>query len=146
MYNILAHAHSGLRWLVLLFLILSIAQAFSRWRSNTWSPADPPRSTLLAFIFTHTQLLLGLVLYFISPKVQFSADTMSNALLRFYTVEHFSLMLLAVILITIGYGKAKRQRGMPAAHKTILIYYGIGLLLILVSIPWPFRGLGAGWF
>lgn len=147
LYNILAHAHSGLRWLVLLFLVLAVAQAFSRWRSNTWSPADPPRSTLLAFIFTHVQLLLGLVLYFISPKVQFTSETMGNALLRFYTVEHLSMMLLAIILITIGYARAKRQRGMAASHRTVFVFYGIGLLLILASIPWPFRtALGGGWF
>jgi len=56
------------------------------------------------------------------------------------------MMILAIILITVGYSTAKRAGTSLAKHKKIAIYYGIGLLLILASIPWPFRGLGAGWF
>ncbi|MEZ4983478.1 MAG: cytochrome B [Saprospiraceae bacterium] len=144
MYNGLLHAHSGLRWLVLLFLVAAIAMAWSAWSKRTPYPSG--KMPLLGLIFTHLQLVIGLVLYFISPKVQFASGVMKDSLLRFYTVEHITLMLLAIVLITIGYSKAKRQAGDAAGHKTIFNYYLIGLVLILVSIPWPFRGLGAGWF
>lgn len=146
MYSMLTHAHSGLRWLVLLFLILAIANAANKMNKPQPSfGANDKRLGLFSLIFTHIQLILGLILYFMSPKVQFSAETMGNSVLRFYTVEHISLMLIAIVFITIGYSKAKRQEG-AKQFKTTFKYYLIGLLLILVSIPWPFRNLGAGWF
>ena len=144
MYNGLLHAHSGLRWLVLLFLLLAIATAWSNWSKKNDYPAG--KMPLLGLIFTHIQLLLGLVLYFMSPKVQFTAGVMKETMLRFYTVEHLVGMLIAVVLITMGYSKAKKAAPAAAGHRKILVFYGIGLLLILLSIPWPFRGLGAGWF
>lgn len=144
MYKMLLHAHSGLRWLVLLFLVLAIAGAWSAWSKKADYPAG--KMPLLGLIFTHVQLLLGFILYFISPKVQFASGVMKDSMLRFYTVEHISLMLIAIVLITMGYSKAKRQTEQARGHKTIYTYYLIGLVLILVSIPWPFRDLGAGWF
>ena len=145
MYNMLTHAHSGLRYLVLFFLVAAIVTSWSSWSKKTAYPAG--KMPLFGFIFTHVQLLIGLVLYFISPKVQFGADMMKDATLRFYGVEHISMMLVAIIVITIGYSKAKRQAPDPKGHKTVFTFYLIGLILILASIPWPFReSLGAGWF
>jgi len=143
MYNILKHAHSGLRWLVLIALIAAIFNAFKN--SNTFTDKDK-KINLVALILTHTQLIIGLVLYFISDMVQFSSGTMSNKILRFYTVEHISLMLIAIALITVGYSKSKRAADDAKKFKSIRVFYLIGLILILISIPWPFRDLGAGWF
>lgn len=140
----LLHAHSGLRWLVLIFLIIAIAGAWSKWSSKSSYPAG--KMPLLAFIFTHIQLLLGLGLYATSPKVQFVEGFMKDSTLRFFAVEHLALMLIAIVVITLGYTKAKKQAPEAQGHKTIFTYYLIGLILILISIPWPFRGLGAAWF
>lgn len=72
---------------------------------------------------------------------------MGNEVLRFYTVEHFVGMILAIAAITIGYVRAKRQAGSAQGYKTVFWFYLIGLVLILVSIPWPFRaGLNGAWF
>ena len=71
---------------------------------------------------------------------------MKVELLRFYGMEHILVMIIAIVLVTIGHGKAKRALDVTKKHKTIILYYSIGLLLILASIPWPFRKLGAGWF
>jgi membrane protein DedA with SNARE-associated domain len=96
---------------------------------------------------THIQLLGGLILYFISPYVKFEGGVMKDAVARFYTVEHISMMLIAVALITIGYSKAKRAANSAAKGKTTFWFYLIGLLVILAAIPWPFRsGLGGGWY
>lgn len=146
MYSMLTHAHSGLRWLVLIFLLLAIVNAGRKMGGSTAYGASDKRLGLFALIFTHIQLILGLILYFISPKVQFGAGTMGDALLRFYTVEHISLMLISIVLITIGYSKAKRQEADSKKFKTTFWYYLIALVLILVAIPWPFRNLGASWF
>lgn len=146
MYNILKHAHSGIRWILLVLLLLAIINAFRKWQAKADYQESDRKLSLYAFIATHVQLLLGLILYFISPYVQFTADTMKNAVTRFYTVEHLSMMLIAIVLITIGYSRAKKKDLATDKFKTTFWFYLIGLVLILVSIPWPFRDLGGGWF
>lgn len=141
MYNILIHAHSGLRWLVLIAIIVALVQTFMR-RGTTGSIMET-KSVLITFILTHVQLLIGLILYFISPKVIFGANTMSNSMLRFYTVEHLVGMLIAITLITLGYTKAKKA---DLPYNKAFNYYIAAFIIILVSIPWHFRELGAGWF
>ncbi|MCB0628701.1 MAG: cytochrome B [Saprospiraceae bacterium] len=146
MYEILKHAHSGLRWIVLILLVVAIVTAWQNTsKKETYEPKEQ-RLALFTLIVSHLQLLLGLVLFFISPMVQFTSETMGNAVMRFFTVEHTTGMALAIALITIGYSRAKRQAPSAKGFKTLATFYALGLLLILISIPWPFRGLGAGWF
>lgn len=145
-YPILVHIHSGLRWLVLLFIIAAIVNAGLKLTRKSSSHCNDCAFNRLALIFMHLQLVLGLVLYFISPKVVFDATSMKDSLLRFFLVEHIGLMIIAVILITIGYVKSDRAVDELKKQKQVLVYFSIALLLVLVSIPWPFRGLGAGWF
>lgn len=146
MQNILIHAHSGLRWIVLILLLVSIFGSFTKRKNTAFSDSDK-KSYMFTMIFTHIQLLLGAILYFISDKVVFNAETMKNAFSRFYAVEHSTMMVLAVILITIGYSRSKKADTVNAKHKAISIFYTIALLLILAAIPWPFReGLGGSWF
>lgn len=137
----LQHAHSGLRWVVLVLLVWTVINAF---RGKT--QAGGANWPLYTMISVHIQLLIGLLLYAQSPYVKFSADTMKDPFLRFYTVEHLAGMLVAIILITLGYRKIKTHIATERANKEVLIYYGIALLLIILSIPWPFRELGGGWF
>ena len=92
-------------------------------------------------IAAHLQAVLGLGLYFMSTKVDFSSTTMSSPVHRFFTMEHTLMMLIAIILITVGYGHAKK-----ANAKKVFTYYLIALIVILIAIPWPFRtALSAGW-
>ncbi|TAE35838.1 MAG: cytochrome B [Runella slithyformis] len=136
--EILVHAHSGLRYVVLGLLLGAIAIAFSK------KDAGTSKIYLFAMVSTHVQLLLGLALYTWSPKVNFSM--MKDAFYRFYNVEHLTGMIIAIVLITIGYSKAKRMNT-AKRHKTVLLFYSLGLLIILASIPWPFRAnLGGSWF
>lgn len=144
MYNMLRHAHSGLRWIVLALLIAAIYSAYQKWVAKDGTEAKQP--FLFNLIAVHIQTVIGLILYFISPKVQHVEGMMANASLRFYGLEHIVIMLLAAVLVTIGYSKAKRQAP-PQRYKTYLIFNAIALLIILVAIPWPFRaGLGGSWF
>lgn len=139
----LKHAHSGLRWVVLVLLILAVVSAYRSWKGG----AAGSRLPLYAMIAVHVQLLLGLWLYFLpSPYVKFTEGFMKDSLLRFYSVEHLALMLLAIFTITAGYSRAKAKLTDAARGRTTFMYYVIALLLILLAIPWPFRGLGAGWF
>ncbi|PWJ57540.1 hypothetical protein CLV98_10610 [Dyadobacter jejuensis] len=138
--NMLIHAHSGLRYVVLGLLIASVFVAYSKWQSNDQGDS---KLYLFAMIAAHTQLLIGLILFSMSPKVDFSM--MGNALYRFFTVEHTIMMLIALVLITMGRVRAKKLTGADK-HRTVLYFYSLGLIMILVAIPWPFRNLGAGWF
>ncbi len=141
--SILNHSHSGLRWLVLLFLVFAIVNAFT---AKSFEKKHK-MINLFALISVHLQLVIGIVQYFLSDKVQFIDGWMKNPLLRFYGMEHLVGMLLAIILITIGYSKAKRKENDVDKFKVIRIYYTIGFLLILLFIPWPFRTiLGGAWF
>ena len=143
MNSILAHTHSGLRWVVLGLLVYAILNALRK--KSTYEKSDRLLN-MFTMVSSHIQLVIGLVLYFTSTKVSFVEGWMKSDLLRFYGMEHILLMIIAIVLVTIGHGKAKRALDVTKKHKTIILYYSIGLLLILASIPWPFRKLGAGWF
>lgn len=147
LYSIIQHLHSGWRWVVLLLLVAAILRATGKRRGGSVYPGKD-KVALYALIATHLQLLGGLLLYlWLSPYVRFEGDIMGTKIVRFYTVEHLVGMLVAIALITVGYSKAKRQAELNRGWKTIGIFYGIGLLVMLLSIPWPFRaGLQGGWF
>jgi membrane protein DedA with SNARE-associated domain len=141
--EILVRAHSGLRWVVLALMIYAI---FNALRKKDFYAKSDRLLNMFAMVSLHIQLVIGLILYFTSAKVSFVEGWMKNQLLRFYGMEHISLMIIAIILVTIGHAKAKRASEPAKKHKTILLFYAIGLILILASIPWPFRKLGADWF
>jgi membrane protein DedA with SNARE-associated domain len=141
--EILVRTHSGLRWVVLALMIYAI---FNALRKKDFYAKSDRLLNMFAMVSLHIQLVIGLILYFTSAKVSFVEGWMKNQLLRFYGMEHISLMIIAIILVTIGHAKAKRASEPAKKHKTILLFYAIGLILILASIPWPFRQLGAGWF
>jgi hypothetical protein len=101
-----------------------------------------PLYTLIVFSL---QFVLGIVLFFTSSLVTFSEGFMKNPSLRFFTVEHWLMMLIAIILIHIGYIRAQKLDYMNA-QKAIFTYYLIALMITILAIPWPFRGFGNGWF
>ena len=141
MYSALLHAHSGIRWIVLITVIAAFVNAFVR-RHEYFNQKDR-KFNLVALISVHVQAIVGLLLYFVSPKVVFN---MSDSVLRFFSVEHLILMLLAIVCITLGHRKTRQVSGDAAKFRVVVRYYGIGLFLMLIGIPWPFReALGSGW-
>ena len=139
----LVSAHSGLRWIALLLLLLAIINAFTA--------KNYEKKHRLVNLFTmitfHTQLVLGIILYFLSDKVQFTEGWMKQAMYRFYGMEHLTGMLLAIIAITIGHSKSKKAADAASKFKAIKLWYVLALILVVAFIPWPFRTeLGAGWF
>lgn len=144
MYTGLVHAHSGLRWIFLLLLLVTIGLAIVKWTGKKPFWEEYKKWALFTFILSHIQLALGLILYFTSPKVIFDSAAMKDSITRFFLVEHIFVMIIAILLITLGYSKAKKQLPENSA-KTISIFYGIALILILWGIPWP-GTYGASWF
>jgi len=138
MYIGIKHLHSFLASVALLLLIVATVYAFYCWITNSKFTKNSKIIVLLGLVSAHVQLLIGLVLYFISPLgiANFSGAMMKNSTARLYGLEHPILMIVAVVLITIGYAKAKRTNDAKTKFKTIEIGYGIGLILILIRIPW----------
>jgi len=143
--EILKHAHSGLRWVALGLLIFALFNALKGKKSGEYIKKDK-MINLFTMISLHTQLLIGLILYFSSDKVQFMKGWMKNPLLRFYGMEHFLMMIIALVIITIGRKKAEKKEDARSKHATIFNWYLIVLIIILVAIPWPFRNIGGGWY
>lgn len=146
MFDILKHAHSGWRWIVLGLLIYAIFNAFTKWQSGKPFGQKDRKINLFTTTATHIQLLLGLILYFMSVRVQFNSETMKDSALRFFTVEHTTMMLIAVILITVGNAMSKKAAEDAAKFKKTFTWFLVALIIILIAIPWPFRGFGNAWF
>jgi membrane protein DedA with SNARE-associated domain len=152
MYNGLLTTHSLLRWVMLILLIMSIFRAYNGWKSlRSFTPGDK-KLTLFTLIFSHIQLLVGFLLYMVSPAVQQALPDMGAAMkdkmLRFWAVEHISMMIISILIITIGYSLSKRANNDADRFRKIFIYFLISLIIILITIPWPFTetGAGRGWF
>ena len=113
MYNILKEAHNGIGMLLLFLLLINII--------------------FILFKFN------GVLLYFLSPLglSNFSGESMGHKISRFYIVEHPIGMIVAAVLITIGYKTVKKTNLSEASkYKRLLIYYGLGFGITAYLIPW----------
>ncbi len=136
MYSTLLGLHSGFRYIVLLFLVMALLLAIiGLFGKKPYTEANR-KMNLFAMIFTHTQLLGGLILYFFSPMVNYSnmAVAMKDAMTRYWTVEHSVLMLFAILLITVGHSRSKKAKDAINKHRAIALYYGLAILVIIVAI------------
>jgi len=148
MYSPLLSFHSILRYVALILLLLAIFNAWKGWMGKKEFSKQDEKIALFTMIAFHLQLLTGLTLYFISPFVMLDdlGSAMKDEHLRFWTVEHTSMMLIAVILVTQGRSLAKKAEEAVTQHKRIAIFFTIALLLILAAIPWPFSSISRPWF
>ena len=134
--------HSLFRWAVLLFGFWTLLNAITGFFGKRTYTAGDNRSNLLFMISCDIQLLIGLILYFTNgwfDRLKDLGNNMKDLANRFFTMEHMSLLIVAWVLVHIGRSAVKRADTDAAKHKKMLIFFGIALLLILVSIPWPFR-------
>lgn len=145
MYNALLGAHSGLRWLLVISLVIALIKATIGWLGNKKYTKIDNVVALALVSFTHIMAILGLVLYFVSPSVTWTKETMGDAFSRFWSMEHGLIMLIVVVLITIGRVKSKKATTDLLKHKKGAIFYIISFVLVLwAGIIKPFL-LGNGW-
>jgi hypothetical protein len=148
LYNILLHLHSIGRWIVLLLLIIAIFNSLVA-SGRPFIKSDNSTGLLLT-IFADLMFLIGAVLWYFGNwgykqiKEGGMESVMKNPSSRFFAVEHLVGMLVAIVLIHIGKAQAKRKISDNAKHRRTFIFYLLALLVILFSIPWPFREIGAG--
>lgn len=143
-YSIFKYLHSGLRFIVIILLLLAIVRALAGWLGNKQYTEGNRKLNLFAMISAHTQLLIGIVLYFLSPFVQFGANTMKDATTRYWTVEHISMMVVALVLITIGHSRSKKLAAPAAKHRAIAIFYILAVVIVVAAIVQsqrPFFGI-----
>jgi hypothetical protein len=134
MYTGLLHTHSLLRYLILIALLVVIIKAVIGLTNKQPFTKLDNKLSLYLFIFTHTQLLVGLILYFVSPFVKFGSETMSDKTTRYWTVEHIFGMLVAVVLITLARSTSKRMTDDAAKHKRMFVFNLIALIVIVTII------------
>ena len=136
MYNTLLGLHSGFRYIVLLLIVLALLLAIIGLFGKKNYTETNRKINLFAMIATHTQLLIGLILYFFSPLVNYGnmGEAMKDTMSRYWTVEHTVMMLFAIILITIGHSRSKKAAQAVNKHRAIALYYGLAILVIVVAI------------
>lgn len=140
MYTGLLHTHSLLRYLVLIFLLVVIVNSFLGFSNKKAFSKMDNMLGLTLFSVTHTQFLVGVLLFFVSPFVQFSGAAMKDPALRYWTTEHSLIMLIAIVMITLARITAKKMSDDTARHKRMLIFNSIALVLILLAIAMSKRG------
>lgn len=143
MYTAVQHLHSYWAYLVLLVVVLATLNAIVKFAGKKPFGPQDFRISLFALITMHLQLVIGLVLYFVSPYFSaFSTEGMSaimnNDTLRLFLIEHPTNMILAIVFITIGYSKHKKKLSSSKKFKTLSIFYSIALILLLLRIPWQY--------
>lgn len=147
LYTIVLTLHSLLRWVIVILTVVAVVRAFRGWLGKQDWTAGDDRLGILFSSGVDLQLLIGLVLYiFLSPttKAAFSdfGSAMSNTVLRYWTVEHILLMIVALALVHVGRATSKRAQAAAKKHRRAAIFFGLATLAILIAIPWPFFSYG----
>lgn len=132
--------HNLLRWLVLIFLGIALLRALPGWLGGrSWRPGDDAAGKRLTMA-VDLQLLLGLLLAAVSPTVRVAIQDMGAAMkdgsLRYWSVEHTAIMLLAVVLVHIGRARSRKPADDAVKHRRAAVFYGLALLAILAAMPW----------
>jgi uncharacterized membrane protein len=134
MYNGLLLTHSYLRYIILILLVIVVLTSlFALINKKPYTNTDD-KVNLFLFICTHIQLLLGLILFFVSPAVKFSGEAMKDPTTRYWLVEHNTAMLLAIVLVTLARTTSKKMSDSQAKHKRIFIFNLIALVIIVLTI------------
>ncbi|MFD2582828.1 cytochrome B [Pedobacter vanadiisoli] len=132
MNDILKSAHSGWRYVVFLLLVIAVIKALSGWFGNKTYTEGDRKLNVFTLISAHIQLLIGLVLYF--SEGWYKLSSAGAPAVRYFKMEHTSMMIIAIILITVGNAKSKKVADAVAKHRTIAVFFGLALILIIVTL------------
>lgn len=140
--EILQFIHSYWAYLVLVVLVLATFNALFKFFGNKEFEARDFRISLFTLITMHIQLLIGIILFFTKDyfstieQVGGMGEVMKNSALRNLIVEHPTTMIIAVVLVTMGYSKHKKKLVSKPKFKMLSIFYTLALVLVLAKIPW----------
>ena len=145
MYKGLLDLHNFGRWVVIILLLLAIIRSISGLAGNKPFTNGDKKTGLFLMISAHIMLLIGLYQWFFGPWGLHNIQNMGmkavmqDNVYRFWAIEHITGMLIAIILITIGRGSAKKKISDIAKHRRSFWFYFIAFVIIIASVPWPFR-------
>jgi phosphoglycerol transferase MdoB-like AlkP superfamily enzyme len=145
MYSSLLFFHSIFRWLVLVSLAYAIFKAYRGYSTGAiFTKADNTVRHWTATI-SHIQLMIGFTLYFISPVIKYFLGNMKQSFHQgdswFFGSVHMILMFVSIMVITFGSAVSKRKTTDTEKFKTMFTWFVVALLIIFISIPWPFSPL-----
>lgn len=132
--DFIKHLHSGWAYLVFVLLVIAIVNALIGFLNKKDFTGKDFKISLFALIFTHVQLVIGLILYLVQGRYD-GLSEMKVSAVRLLALEHPLINIIGIALITIGWSKSKKVEG-TLKFKNILIFYTLGFLLILSRIPW----------
>jgi hypothetical protein len=140
MHSHLLLTHSIVRYFLLISLILVIIRSLMGWMNRSTYTKLDDKLSLGLFMLTHTQLLLGIILFFVSPIVIFSGGAMKDPIARYWLVEHNTGMIIAIVLISIARISIKKMTSDVAKHKRLFVFNAAALVIILAMIAQSHRG------
>jgi hypothetical protein len=141
----LVHLHNILRWVILILLVISIFKSYTGWKSGRAFNAGDRKIWLFTMIAAHLTLVLGLYQWLlgrigiITTELPEGESMMKSKPFRFFWLEHPVMMLIAIALITLGYGMSKKPVADQVKYQKAFRYFLIALVIILLVTPWPFR-------
>jgi hypothetical protein len=142
MYSTVLALHNLFRWIALIVLLYALYRAYTGMAGKRSFTRHDNSVRLWTATLAHIQLLIGLLLYFISPIMKYFLKNFSSAVeqteIRFFGMEHSLLMIVAIVVLTIGSAKSKRKSSSYAKFRTMALWFTIALVIMFVSIPWPF--------
>ena len=140
MYTGIKHAHAGWAYIVVILMVAAIIFSLYGWLAKKEFGKASVKISYWALIAMHIQLLAGIILYVVSPIISSAFSDFGKAMgtseLRLYAMEHPLIIIIGAVLVTMGYGKAKKKENAVAKHRTIFIFYAIGFLLIASRLPY----------
>lgn len=151
MKEILLYAHSWNRWIILVLWVAVLIRAYQGWKGKQAWNGQTARYSLLWMIAVDIQLLIGLLQYFVYSDIAKAARAdmaaaMKDSVSRFWAVEHITAMVIVWVLVHLGKAMSGRENDSVKKHKKLFWYAAIAGVLMLASIPWPFRFDGFPWF
>lgn len=148
MHPALLHTHNALRWVVLVAGLFTLLKAWQGLKGDR-DYAAARRAGVVFMASLHLQLILGLLLFVVSPLVKQAmgdmAATMKDSGTRFFIAEHPTLMVIAVVIATVGSIVSKNAADDAAKHRKLLVFTVVTFVLLLGGIPWQralFPGMG----
>lgn len=136
MYDFIKSFHSVFAYFALFMILVAILNAIMGTTGKRLFLPKDRKMSLIGLIAAHTQVLIGLILYFVSPIGHALLGEMKDASARLTSLEHPLINLIAITLITIGWSRHKKLSDNGAKFKSIWLFYSLGLVLILSRLPW----------
>lgn len=141
--------HSTIRWIILFSFGIAFIKSILSFITRDRITASIVIGNKLSMILMDVQLLIGLSLYFFissTTKAAFSdwKIAMQTKELRFFAVEHITLMLIATICFHAVNIILKKEYPQHKKVKLVTGIYVFIFALFLAGIPWfrpVFRGI-----